>query len=152
MKAGATEGIIVATEYRIQAAVGRNSEDFKEEVHTTTVEALKSNNVSKMSEACGKLKARPKKRTKRLKDAEGNAAFNDREERGIIKQRFAGPVEGRDGAFARIIQKERQRHGHDKAEESKVALDIRAVPTLAQTTRMLATHNRQTAIGADRLG
>ena len=88
MKAGAVEGIIVAIEYRIQAAVSRDTDDFKDDVHSTMVEALNSNNVTKVSLACGKLEARPKKRTKRLKNAEGIAAFNDREERGIIKKHF----------------------------------------------------------------
>ncbi len=98
-----------------------------------------------MHKTCSTLKARAKRRTKRLENESGVAASNDIEERELIKSHFARPFEGVHASFSRIIHQVRDRQAeHNKGE--LIPMVINAVPTLYQTMRMCASHTKQTAV------
>ena len=68
-----------AVEFRIQAAVHRNSVDHTAATHASLVKALGSSNSSTLHKAYNEFKPRTKRRRKRLVAADGKVPANDRE-------------------------------------------------------------------------
>ena len=69
----------------------------------------------------------------------------------VLKRHFAGPTEANDTTLVAMIVKERAAFAA-LADAVGPEKDLDAAPTLTQTTRLLDTHSRQSAVGGDRLG
>lgn len=134
---------------RVPCCVHRNIRDSDTAVHTQFVEALKSKKPSEMHAACSVVKAKRKARSKRVRDKNGITAINDRAERLISRGHFPHALKGEDTTLEDIINRERLEY---QSSVNGTSLDAAAIPSLVDTTRLIASSARQSAVGGDRLG
>ena len=78
----AIQALCEAVEFRIQAAVHRNSAEFTSTKHATLVAALNSSNSTTLFKAYNEFKPWVKRRSKRLVGNDGTVPAHDREEKG----------------------------------------------------------------------
>ena len=138
-----------AVEARILAAVPRNLRDHDVRAHDSFATALRSNTSAEMHKACAVVKAKPKSRSKRIRDIDGKVAINDRAERLTFRRHFSRSLKGSDATLEHIISVEREAY---KERKLHLSLAVESIPTLTDTTRLVATATKQSAVGGDRLG
>ena len=146
----ALHGMTATVEQRIDDGIMRDLANYEAVLHEVFTKALHSNCPKQMHAALGKIKAKPKRKGKRVQNLDGDPTFNDREERIAFLRQFASQLNGTLTTFAEVIKTERARVLAQIGEPRVIELCLAAIPSIIETTRLTFSHNRQSAVAGIR--